>query len=145
MESQKIERLIKKYESGQTSLAEERSLREYFESGRVPAHLESYRLLFAYSANKRKEEFTGKMPVLPEKRNKGHWWAIAAGIAILLGVFLFQGNPEGTHTPMADVENNEAAVEETLKMFSEILKDSREDMAYLAEFSKTTNKYIKDH
>ena len=41
MELQEIEKLIGKYEAGETSLAQEEILREYFASQQVPPHLET--------------------------------------------------------------------------------------------------------
>ena len=42
MELNKIEQLLNKYLEGETSLTEEQTLQEFFNSSQVPSHLLSY-------------------------------------------------------------------------------------------------------
>ena len=48
MDYKEIEQLLERYWQGDTSLNEEQTLRQFFLSNQVPAHLERYRALFAY-------------------------------------------------------------------------------------------------
>ncbi|SDG47511.1 HEAT repeat-containing protein [Dyadobacter soli] len=51
-----IEKLLEKYYDGETSLEEERALKQFFQSGQVPEHLQSHAAQFGYFANARKEQ-----------------------------------------------------------------------------------------
>jgi hypothetical protein len=48
MELNNIERLLEKYEEGQTTLQEEAQLKHYFTTETVAPHLEVYRTIFVY-------------------------------------------------------------------------------------------------
>ena len=60
MNLQKIEKLIKKYETGETSLKEEKMLKGFFLNEEVPLHLKSYINLFAFLDDSQKEELPDK-------------------------------------------------------------------------------------
>ncbi len=49
MNTERIEQLLDKYFEGETSLEEEKLLRDYFKNEEVPEHLQSYRGQFAYA------------------------------------------------------------------------------------------------
>ena len=50
MELNRLEKLISRYEEGETTLAEEKELREYFSQEEIPEHLETYALLFKFQS-----------------------------------------------------------------------------------------------
>ena len=54
MELQKIRDLLEKYEAGETSLAEEKKLREYFAKNELPDSLKPYQLIFGFSEIEKK-------------------------------------------------------------------------------------------
>ena len=56
MNLQKIEKLIKKYEQGNTSLEEEKILMDFFRNEEVPYQLRSYMDLFYFMESSKKEE-----------------------------------------------------------------------------------------
>jgi hypothetical protein len=131
MNTTEIEVLIEKFFEGNTSLPEEERLREFFKNQDIPAHLESYRELFAGFVNAKQEELkdldfeirlTEKLsndlttPVIQLRPNRNRMifiTSIAAGVLILMGLyFTFQndlmeetytqsGNP-GTEIAYAD-------------------------------------------
>ncbi|GAB3997900.1 hypothetical protein GCM10028807_44140 [Spirosoma daeguense] len=53
--NQDIEKLLEKYYDGETTLAEEKELRAFFQQETVPAHLQSHAAQFRYFANARSE------------------------------------------------------------------------------------------
>ncbi|WP_353718509.1 HEAT repeat domain-containing protein [Dyadobacter sp. 676] len=90
-----IERLLEKYYDGETSLEEERALKQFFQSGDVPEHLQSYAAQFGYFVHARKEQpsltFNHELALMldPPKqgpvRRLGTWLLrIAAGLALLV-------------------------------------------------------------
>jgi hypothetical protein len=48
MNLQRIEKLIRKYESGETSMQEEKVLHDFFSNNEVPVHLANYKKLFSF-------------------------------------------------------------------------------------------------
>ena len=48
MELNKIENILEKYFQGETTIAEEKQLKEYFSSPDVAQHLEQYKPMFGY-------------------------------------------------------------------------------------------------
>jgi HEAT repeats len=48
METKRIEQLLEKYWEGETSIAEERELKDYFKRKDIPAHLKAYQAQFVY-------------------------------------------------------------------------------------------------
>jgi hypothetical protein len=107
MNLQKIEKLIEKYENGETTSIEEKSLRLFFQNDKVPQHLMEYKDLFAFYQVAAKEELQsndfdekilaeiedGKIiSFQPVNRKKLYFIStIAAGILILLGIYLRNG------------------------------------------------------
>jgi hypothetical protein len=90
-----IEKLLEKYYDGETSLEEERALKQFFQSGEVPEHLQSHAAQFGYFAQVRKEQpslnFNHQLAFMldPPKqgpvRRLGTWLLrIAAGLALLI-------------------------------------------------------------
>lgn len=104
-----IEKLLEKYYDGETSLEEERALKQFFQGGQVPEHLQSHAAQFGYFANARKEQpslsFNHELALMLDPprqgpvRRLGTWLLrIAAGLALLIIGFgagwLFQSKSE---------------------------------------------------
>ncbi len=104
-----IEKLLEKYYDGETSLEEERALKQFFQQGGVPEHLQSHAAQFGYFANARKEQpsltFNHDLALMldPPKqgpvRRLGSWLIrIAAGLTLLIIGFgagwMFQSKSE---------------------------------------------------
>lgn len=105
-----IEKLLEKYYDGETSLEEERALKQFFQGGQVPEHLQSHAAQFGYFAGARKEQpslnFNHELALMldpPVARGLnpglGTWLLrIAAGFALLIIGFgagwLFQSKAE---------------------------------------------------
>ena len=148
MELNKIERLLSRYEEGETTLAEEKELRKYFSQEEIPEHLEAYALLFKFQSQQIKTTFTENEPIELERKNyRFAWTSIAAVIIVALGLFYFnQSQPSLTTTEMSSVTEQEQALEktkQTLKMVSAIMNEGTSDLVYLQEFNKTKNQIIE--
>lgn len=107
--AQDIEELLEKYYEGETSLEEERALKQFFQRGDVPAHLQSHGPQFGYFVQARKEQpslnFSQELALMldPPKqapvRRLGSWLIrIAAGLTLLIVGFgagwMFQSNSD---------------------------------------------------
>ena len=64
----KIEKLLEKYDNGETSLQEEQQLKNYFSQEVVAPHLEVYKPMFVYFLQTQKEQFTKTIPLQPKRR-----------------------------------------------------------------------------
>ena len=58
-----IEKLLEKYDNGETSLQEEQQLKNYFAEETVPPHLEGYKAMFVYFSVTREEQYTKDVPL----------------------------------------------------------------------------------
>lgn len=148
MELNKLESLLKKYEEGNTTLAEEKQLQHYFSSEEIPAHLRSYKILFAYSANEKNRTYQGKTQ-LASKKGQFFFIGIAASILLAIGIFAWQNNsleeiPQHNVGTIEDPHEAYQKTKEALQMVAEVFNAGREDLEYLNEFNKTKNKFIKN-
>ena len=148
MELSKLESLLKKYEEGNTSLAEEKQLQYYFSSAEIPAHLRSYKMIFAYAANEKNRTYPGKIQLTPNKR-QFFLIGIAASILLAIGIFAWQNNsweelPQHNMGTIEDPHEAYQKTKEALQMVAEVFNSGREDLEYLNEFNKTKNKFIKN-
>jgi hypothetical protein len=82
-----IDKLIKKYENGETTLEEEQALKHYFSKDTVAPHLEQYKPMFAYFLENQQEQYTKALPLKPKSMFNYKWLSVAAVAAILLGVY----------------------------------------------------------
>lgn len=146
MELDKIERLLERYDEGETSLAEERMLKEYFLKEDVPEHLRSYQLMFTFSARQAGEKLE-ETPKIGSKRNWYTWSSIAAILIVALGIFFFNDSSQRLNdSDLGTITEEEIALEkakETLAMVSQIMNEGKSDLVYLKEFNNTKNKIIQ--
>ncbi len=144
MELHKIELLLEKYFQGETTIAEEKSLQEYFSSSDVAQHLEQYRPMFNYFTHARTQEFTQPIP-LKSKKHYAAWLSIAASVAVLLGVFLTRtGN---NSEDLGTYDNPEKAFEETQKALSLLsgnVNKGMESVGYIREYENSKNLIFKN-
>ena len=160
-----IEKLLERYDNGETSLKEEQQLRNYFSQNEVAPHLESYRLMFGYFANTKKEAFTKELPIHPKKRSFVYQWiAVAAVAVIMFGVFLQFNDSNSSAKTYADLTEEEKEVYDQTKEAFALLSSKfnqgasnvsvlgvvgsqfdkgAEKVEYVSEFSKKTNEILK--
>ncbi len=148
MEFNEIKLLLEKYEEGETSLTEEKQLKEYFTSEEVPQELEIYKNTFQFAKNSKNIQL--ERPVTVNRNFSKYWYAgIAASIILLLSFLFFDMNTSNNikNSELGTIEDPEQAylkTKETLKMIAEVFNDGREDLEYLDEFNKTKDKFIKE-
>lgn len=163
LDNKHIETLLEKYDNGETSLKEEQQLRVYFSQNNVAPHLESYRIMFQHFANTKQETFTKDVPLQTKKRSYIYQWiSVAAVIVIMFGIFMqFNGDDQKTLNDLTEEEllaynQTKEAFNLLSSKFSEGTSNvsvlgivgnqfdkGSEQVEYVSEFSKTTNKILK--
>ena len=144
----KIEKLLEKYFEAETSIAEEKELRDYFSSSNVAHHLEQYKPLFGYAVQAKQEQFTATILLNNKKRKSVVWLSFAASVVVLLGVGLFTFNNYKQREPndLGTYDDPEVAFRETQKalaMISEHVNKGIGSMNYLNEYEQSKNRIFK--
>ncbi|GMN04837.1 hypothetical protein MTsPCn5_02250 [Croceitalea sp. MTPC5] len=144
MESDKhIERLLEKYFEATTTVAEEETLRAYFNQESVATHLEQYQPMFNYFSKAKEEQFTKlsalSEPVKPRKKVYYRWVSVAAAVVLAFGVYL--GND--TYQHYQEQKQARIAYEQTkeaLNLLAENFSKGTEKVALLEEFEVAKQK-----
>lgn len=161
MELNKIENILEKYFQGETSIAEENELRDYFSSSNVAQHLEQYQPIFSYFSQVKQQKSTYELedldqtgeaiPLQTKKQNVG-WLSIAASVVVLLGIGTYFYTSEKTTTPvvaqseLGTYDNPEKAFAETQKalaLLSNNVNVGIESVQYIKEYEQSKNKIFK--
>ncbi|MEZ4802493.1 MAG: hypothetical protein R2797_06940 [Gelidibacter sp.] len=158
-----IEKLLEKYDNGETSLKEEQQLRAYFAQDTIAPHLEPYRVMFQYFSNTKQETFSKDIPIQVKKRSYIYQWiSVAAVIAIMFGIFTqFNGDEPKTFNNLTEEEqlvytqtkeafnllsskfNQGASNANVLGLVGTQFDKGADKVEYVSELSKTTNKILK--
>lgn len=145
MEFDKMEALLEKYFEGETSIAEENELKDYFSSSDVAPHLEQYRPLFGYFAEAKEQKLMNNVHLI-SKKPKGAWLSIAASIAVLIAVgtyTYFSSNSVKENKELGTYDDPEEAFEATQKalaMLSNNVNVGVEGVQYLQVYEVTKDK-----
>ncbi|MDR6846514.1 hypothetical protein [Flavobacterium granuli] len=145
MEFNKMEVLLEKYFEGETSIAEENELKDYFSSSNVAPHLEQYQPLFGYFTEAKEQKLSSEVPLVSKKR-KVAWLSIAASIVVLMGVGIytyFNANTVRENKELGTYDNPEEAFEATQKalaMLSDNVNVGVEGVQYLQVYEVTKDK-----
>ena len=151
MEFNKIEDLLEKYFQGETSIAEENQLKEYFSSSNVAQHLEQYKPMFGYFSQVKEQKSTQEIPLKTQKRNVA-WLSIAASVVVLLGIGTYFYVSEKDATPvvaqseLGTYDNPEealAATQKALALLSNKVNVGIESVQYINEYEQSKNKIFK--
>ena len=152
MELNKIEDILEKYFQGETSIAEENQLKEYFSSPNVAQHLEQYKPMFGYFSQAKEQKSTYEIPLQSKKRNVA-WLSIAASAVVLLGIgtyFFMSEQKEATavasQTELGTYDNPEEALKATQKalaLLSNNVNVGIESVQYIKEYEQSKNKIFK--
>lgn len=148
MELDKLEILLEKYFEGETSIAEENQLKDYFSSSNVAQHLEQYRPLFGYFSASKQQEFTQEVPFVATSKKKkrvGTWMSIAASLVVLLGAGTFTYfNYDSTQSEeLGTYDDPEVAFRETqkaLSLLSQNVNVGMESVQYIQEYETAKSK-----
>ena len=120
MELNKIEILVEKYFQGETSIVEEKELRDYFSSSNVATELDQYKSIFGYFTLEKEQTFERKIQ-LKSKSSNWKWLSIAASILVLLGIGTFgyfNYNNTNQNKNLGTYDDPEIAFRETQKALS---------------------------
>ena len=138
-----IEKLLEKYENGETSLKEEQQLKNYFSQETVAPHLEMYKPMFAYFKVNKQEQFTKALPLKTKKVFNYKWIAVAAVAVLTLGFYFktpvvssYQEYAYGTYNNPEDALNE---VTKQLEMISTHFNKGVSTVNYLDEVNKGTS------
>ena len=128
-----IEKLLEKYENGETSLKEEQVLKNYFTSDTVAPHLEMYKPMFTYFLGNQQEQFTKDVPLKTTRKINYKWISVAAVAVLMLGFYFNQPTDVGT------IEDPQLAfneVSKALEMISNNFNKGTSTVGYLNEVNK---------
>ena len=151
MEFNKIENILEKYFQGETTIAEENQLKEYFSSPDVAQHLEQYKPMFGYFSQVKEQKSTQTIPLKTKKRNVA-WLSIAASAVVLLGIGTYFYTSEKNATPVTaqselgtydDPEEALAATQKALALLSNNVNVGIESVQYIKEYEQSKNKIFK--
>jgi hypothetical protein len=151
MEFNKIEDILEKYFQGETSIAEENQLKEYFSSPNVAQHLEQYKPMFGYFSQVKEQKSTQEIPLKTTKRNVA-WLSIAASVVVLLSIGSYYYVSEKNAAPVVaqselgtydDPEEALAATQKALALLSSNVNVGIESVQYIKEYEQSKNKIFK--
>ena len=133
-----IEKLLEKYENGETSLKEEHVLKNYFQSDNVAPHLEMYKPMFDYFLVNKQEQFTKDVPLKTKRLYAYRWISVAAVIIVLLGVYF---TTSLRHQELGTYQDPQLAFNEfskSMKLVSREYNKGASTVGYLEEVNKGT-------
>lgn len=144
MELQNIDMMLKHYLEGESSLEEEKQLRAYFSSGNVAPQFKEYQVLFSFFKEEKKNTY---QPVREtQHRKKAYtWFSIAAGVAIMVGIFIFGPTPQQNSGVVKDPEVALQKTKEVLHMIAQQMNNGKENLVYLTEINQTRNELIEQN
>ena len=137
MELANIEKLLEKYLNAETSITEEKELKNYFSSDNVAPHLAEYQALFGYFSTSKNERYT-KTIQLKSQKQRWKWLSVAASIVLLVSVYSGYENIQQRKAERVYTETIGA-----LELLSTNLNKGNVAIAQLQRFEDTTNKIFK--
>ncbi len=141
-----IEKLLEKYDNGETTLKEEQQLKDYFSQETVASHLEMYKPMFSYFLENQKEQFTKHVPLKTKKVFNYKWLSVAA-VAVLM-VSIFFSKPFSSEETYSKEEQQLAfnQVKASLELVSKQFNKGVSQVGYLEVIEKagTQVDYLKE-
>lgn len=156
-----IEKLLEKYDNGETTLKEEQQIKAYFAQNDVAPHLESYKVMFQYFNETKQEHYTKDVPLKTKTYQWYRWISVAAVAVVMLTVFtqfdnkrtLEDLNSEELLAYNQTIEalnlvsskfNKGATSLNALNLAGTEFEKGVEQVNYINEFSTATNKIFKN-
>ena len=137
MELASIEKLLEKYLDAETTIAEEKELRNYFLSENVAPHLQEYQEMFGYFSTSKNERFTKTIQLKSQKMN-WKWLSVAASVVLLVSVYTgYQNNQK------REAERIYTETQLAFGMLAANLNKGNEAILKLQHFEDTKNKIFK--
>jgi hypothetical protein len=145
MELARIEKLLEAYFEGNTTLAEEKSLRKYFTGDNVAPQFQEYQALFE-SFKIARQEVSDRELIIPESNvlNPKVWWygvAASAVVAIMIANFMFSGPSFSHEEKEALIAFNES--KKAMLLLSENFNNGAGQLAVLNQFTESKNRVLK--
>ena len=148
MELDKIKIQLEKYFRAETSIAEEKELRDYFSSSDVSPSLEQYKPIFGDLILEKEPQFDQEIQLKSRNRN-WLWLSVAATVVVLLGIGAFgyfNYYNAGQDQNLGTYDDPEVAFKETQKALSKLstnLNTGFESMQYIKEYENSKNLIFK--
>lgn len=156
-----IEKLLEKYDNGETTLKEEKQLQTYFNQDEIAPHLESYRVMFQYFNKTKQEHFTKDVPLKSKTYSLYKWISVAAVAVLMLTVFTQFDNKKSLNdlnseellaynqtmealNLVSSKFNKGATSINALNIAGTQFEKGAEQVGYISEFSTVTNKIFKN-
>jgi hypothetical protein len=139
MELGNIEKILEKYFEANTTVAEEKKLREYFAQDSVAPHLEQYRPMFNYFSIAKEERYTKQVPLKP-RVNYYKWLSVAAAVVLTFGIYFGKQYQERKEAEYAYQETKKA-----FELLAENFGRGTEKVAYLKEFQEAKEKIYNNN
>lgn len=149
MESDKnIEKLLEKYFEASTTIAEEETLRKYFNQESVLTHLEQYQPMFTYFSKAKEEQFTKATslsePVKPRRIFNYRWASVAAAVVLAFGVY-FGNNAYQNYQEQQQAKIAYQQTKEALNLLAVNFNKVTEKVALLNEFEVAKQKVYSNN
>ena len=138
MDYKRVESLLSRYDSGQSTKEEEQELRLFFAKDGVPEHWTHYKMLFSFFEQEHQTQSV-KTFIPPKTRPLKSWISVAAAI-LCVGLFVQQYN---AYTQQQQAQE---AYDQTVEIFTLVgdqMTKGTAKLSYLKAFSETTNQFIK--
>lgn len=141
MELNKIENLLIKYENVETTLEEEKLLKEYFNRDVVAPHLVEYKIIFNCFTISKKEKLS-KLIVL-SKRKKNRKIMVASFFLIFVAIFFIGSHQYKNYQKKKKVMKIYTDVNKGLKLLAINLKKGENAVKRLYTYENTAQKILK--
>lgn len=136
-----MKELLEKYFEGETSLAEEKQLMNYFQSENISPELEKYKPLFISLQSTENEHFTFDESIFKKTKKRSLYFPISVAASFLIVVVTAFYIHEKNQQEQAEIAYHQ--VKEAFYLLSENYNKGAEKMEYLAEFNKAKEKIFK--
>lgn len=147
MELHNIELLLEKYFEGETSIAEEKALRDYFSTQDVAQHLKQYTPMFCYFSHSKEQKSAKQVPLQSKKRHVA-WLSLAASVVVMLGIGTFAYFNDQPKDNLGTYNDPEIAFKETQKALSLLsgnVNKGLESVKYVEEYEESKNLIFKEY
>lgn len=151
MDYNKIENLLNRYLEGNTSLAEEKQLKDFFsENENVPENLQYGKLMFSAFKEEKTLEYKKQLPLPKAKNNKKFLYISGIAASLIFALFLTFSNIDTDNEkiiyayyngkPITDKTLAEKYTKETLLLISQNLNNGTKNLNKLSHFYKSQSK-----
>ncbi|TNJ43456.1 hypothetical protein KFZ70_16795 [Tamlana fucoidanivorans] len=134
-----IEKLLEKYENGETSLKEEQVLKNYFSGSNVAPQLEMYKPMFTYFLANQKEQFTKDVPLKTKQNFNYKWISVAAVIVLMIGFYIGKVNHSNDLGTYDDPQLAFNEFSKSMELISNQFNKGTATVGYLNEVNKGTS------